>query len=179
MPLQTANKKDTISYRKTRGRTTNVRVLGAQPASPATSDFTVTAQITGGTLADAEYFYQVTVVVDGVESGASVSKSDTISGGAGSGSVDIDASTLLTNYPTATSWKVYGRLNGTEELLATITAPTSTYTDDGTGTPSGQPPTPDGSTRFRDNFEAAVKTDIPKATNLTDVEVYHHRYSGS
>lgn len=175
MPLRAAKKKATVSYRNARGGTNNVRVLSTQPATPDDADFTLTPQTTGGSLADATYSYRVSVVVDGVESAASTAKTAEVSGGGGSGSVDVDATDLLAAFPGLTSWKLYGRTASSEELIETVAAPTATTTDDGTETPDGTPLAANNATRFRNIGTKTVQTQIPLATTVKDTDVYLNR----
>lgn len=165
---------DVVSYRNASGRTANATVTGVQGAAPAAGDFTVTGDITGGTLAAATYSYKVSAVVDGVESPASVAETDAVDSGS-TGSVTIDFTAGLASFPTATAWKVYGRSAGTELLIATVTAPTATYVDTGAVTPAGAAKTATSAIRFRDRHAKVTRVDIPKATSTKQSGVYFNR----
>lgn len=174
MPNRTAKMNDVVTYRTAGGETRDVVVTGVQPATPTTSHYTATGAITGGTLAAATYTYKISVVVDGVESAASATKTGVVASGA-TGSVTIDATALLAAYPRATSWKVYGR-TGTQLLIATISAPTATYVDTGAVTPAGASLSATGAVRFRDRGAKVTRTQIAKATTTRPTtEAYFNR----
>jgi len=173
VPTLTAQVGDTVSYRNADGETFNVDVTGAQRAAPIGADFTVTPSASGGTLATATYSYKVTAVVDGVETAPSVTETAAVTGP--TGSVTVNATVLLASFPTATAWKVYGRVGGSELLIATITAPTATYVDTGAVTPAGAQPAANGAIRLRNRSTRETLAQIPKATGMKQTGVYFKR----
>lgn len=167
MPTRVAKKGDTVSYRGTDGKTMNVTVTGEQKAPPATP--TSTTATTGGTLAAATYSYRVSAVVDGVETGPSVAKTQVTTGATSTVTVDWVA------VPGATSHKVYGRTGGTELLMATVTAPTVTFIDTGAVTPSGALPAANGAIKLRSIFSKQTLVQIARATTNKQTNVYFLR----
>lgn len=166
---------DVVSYRNAAGKTTDAVILGKQGAAPSASHFTVTASDSGGSLAAATYSYKVTAIVDGVETPpVAAAKTGVVTTG-NSGSVTIDFTAGLAAYPTATSWRVYGRVGGSELRIATINAPTATYLDNGSVTPSGAQPSDNGAVRFRNFGDKTVQTQIPKATTTKQTGAYFNR----
>jgi hypothetical protein len=110
----------------------------AQLATPVNGTFTTAT--TGGTLLDlTTYYYRVAAV--NASGGTSLASTET--------SLETGNSTGNTNTLTvkwaavtgATTYKVYGRSTGAELLMATVTAPTLQWVDDGSVTPSGALPT--------------------------------------
>ena len=98
--------------------------------TPVNAAFTATT----GTLTAGTYYYRVSATFGGAETLASVQTSLTV--GAGSGVV-----VNWSNVSGASGYKVYGRSNGAELLIATITLGyVTTYTDTGSVTPSGALP---------------------------------------
>ena len=173
MPNRRAKLNDVVSYRNANGETTDVVVSGVQGNAPAAGDFTVTAG-TAGTLATATYSYKVAVVVDGVTSPAvATAKTAAVTGP--TGSVTVNFTTGLASFPTATAWKVYGRVGASEQLIATVTAPTATYVDTGAVTPSGAVPTDTEAVRFRNRGTVATQTDVPMATTAKQTGAYFNR----
>jgi hypothetical protein len=126
-----------VVYRDAKGRSKMgiVRAVSPRPASPVLS--APAGAITGGTLNAGTYWYRVSAVVGGIEGLACAEQSGTVASGT-TGSVVLTWA-AVTN---ATSYKVYGRTQGGELLLNTVTAPTVTYTDTNADTPSGALPTP-------------------------------------
>lgn len=175
MPNNTAKMFHTVTYRNAAGETTDVVVTGVQGAAPAAGHFSVTPSLTGGTLAAATYSYKVTVVVNGVESPpvAAAKTGVVASGSTGSNTIDFTAG--LAAFPTATAWKVYGRTGGTELFIATINAPTATYVDTGSVTPSGAQPAANQAIAFRNRGTKATQTQIPKATTAKQTGAYFKR----
>jgi hypothetical protein len=101
---------------------------------PVAGTFTPVAS--GGSLADGTYGYRISAVgTGGAETLASVTKTATVAGGGGSGSVVLNWGAVTG----ATNYKIYGRTGGSELLLATVGAVT-TYTDTN-ATPAGALPT--------------------------------------
>ena len=120
-----------------------VRISGtgsssAQLAAPVNDTFTTATS--GGTLTDlTTYYYRVAAV--NASGGTSLASTET--------SLETGNSTANTNTLTvkwlavagATSYKVYGRSTGGELFMATVTAPTLQWVDDGSVTPAGALPT--------------------------------------
>lgn len=176
MSNRTAKLRDVVTYRNAVGETTDVVVTAIQGAAPAQANFTVTPSTTGGSLADATYSYKVAVVVNGITSPANATaKTGIVSGGSGAGRNVIDFTAGLVAFPTATAWKVYGRVGGSELLIATITAPTATYNDTGAVTPAGALPTATNAVRFRNRGTKVTQVDIPKATTTKQASAYFNK----
>lgn len=88
-----------------------------------------------GTLAAGTYYYQITAVTPRGETNASEEKWLTV---AATKAIDL----TWAKHQSATAYKIYGRTQGTAKLLlATVSAPTTTYKDTGAVTPSGAMPT--------------------------------------
>lgn len=172
MPIRTANRGDTVQYRNTDGESINVEVSGVQVAAPGTPASSTAT--TGGTLAAATYSYKVSAVVDGVESAASAAKTQATTGATSTVTVDF---TAVAN-ARATSHKVYGRVGGSEALIATVTMPTVTYVDTGAVTPSGAVPTADGRVALIARHYGSGRALYPilKATAIKNTNVYFLRY---
>lgn len=174
MTNRAAKMNDVVSYRDAAGSTTDVVITGIQRSAPAAGDFTVTPSAAGGTLASATYSYKVTAVVDGVETPpVAAAKTAVVTGP--TGSVTINFTTGLASFPTATAWKVYGRVGGSELLIATVTAPTATYVDTGAVTPAGALPTATSAVRFRNRGTKVTQTQIPLATTTKQTGAYTNR----
>ena len=101
-------------------------------ATPVNATFTATT----GTLNNGTYYYRVSALDAAGETLASTETSLTVSGGAASNGVVVNWGAVTG----AISYKVYGRSTGAELLMATVTAPTVTWTDNGSVTPSGALP---------------------------------------
>lgn len=121
--------------------------LAIEVLSPP-ENLAATPQVTGGTLADNDYFYVVTAVNSSGETTISSEASATVSGGGGSGSVDLtwDAVTGGTTsdgntLPGATSYNIYRDdvTGGPYGLVGSST--TASFTDDGGTSPGAAPPT--------------------------------------
>lgn len=139
MGLKTAVVGDTVQYRNADGETMNATVRAVQPAVPASADFTVANDGTGGTLGAATYSYRITNVTDGVESVPVAAKTTVV--GAGS----TNKCTITFPNATATSvYGVYGRVGGSELFIGFSTAGATTFVDTGAVTPAGALPTADG-----------------------------------
>lgn len=175
MANRAAKLRDVVSYRNAIGETTDVVVTGIQGAAPVAGDFTVTPSATGGDLPDATYSYKVTAVVDGVETPASVAETGVVAASSGNGSVTINFTVGLASFPTATAWKVYGRTDAAWEFIATVTAPTATYVDDGAETPDGEPPAATNAVAFRNRGTKVTQTDVPMATTAKQTGAYFNR----
>lgn len=132
---------------------------------------------TGGTLVAGTYSYRVVAVqpiaVNGTAtSGASTEVSFTRTS---TGSVKISWA-AVTN---ATSYKVYGRNAGAENMYWTVTAPTTTYTDTGTTGTTGSVPTSTGTTRYvKNNFEIKNGRRMTINGNVFDGMWYPSKQSG-
>lgn len=91
---------------------------------------------TGGTLAASlTVAYRVTAIVGGVETAPSARLTSATGSGTATNTITIN----WTGVVGATGYKVYGRVNGSEQLMATLGV-VSTWTDDGSVTPSGAVP---------------------------------------
>lgn len=114
-------------------------ILGfALEVLPAPTGLSATAQVTGGTLADDDYFYVVTARnADGGETVISNEDSATVSGGGGNGSVDLTW-TAVTN---ATDYRIYRSLTTGGPYGLLNVSVTNSFTDDGSDSPGAAPPT--------------------------------------
>ena len=133
---------DNVIYRDADGKTMAVILTGGQGDAPPTAPGAVGSGA-GGTLAAATYAYKYTYVKDGVESPPSSASTGVVTTGSTS-KVDI----TVTAVTGATQYKIYGRTGGSFLLMTTLTAPTVTYADTGSATPTGAAPTAD----YRANF---------------------------
>jgi hypothetical protein len=104
-------------------------LLSTALATPVNGTFTTGA----GTLTTGTYYYAVTALNATGETVPSTRTSFAVTGPAG---VNINWGTVSG----ATFYKIYGRSIGTNFLMATIAAPTVTWLDDGSVTPSGAMP---------------------------------------
>ena len=125
-----------VIYRDAFGNTFGARVekmsqpsQAAAPAQPGSSTAT-----TGGILAAATYSYRVSRIVDGVESQASTAKTQVTTGSTSTVTVTWSAD------PTAQAFRVYGRVGGSELLLAEVTAGSTQWIDTGALTAAGALP---------------------------------------
>lgn len=112
---------------------TTYGVNSQQLSTPVNSTFSATT----GTLDDGTYCYRVAAL--DVNSGYTLASTETclaVSGGAGSNGVTVTWGKVTG----ATGYRIYGRLTGAELLMATVSAPALTWTDDGSLTPSGSLP---------------------------------------
>lgn len=96
---------------------------------------TATPSGAGGTLASGTYTYRVSAVNGGRETHASPLVNAIVTGP--TGKVTLTWEAVLN----AESYKVYGRVAGSEGLLTTIATPTVTYDDTGSDSPGVAPPT--------------------------------------
>lgn len=172
MPLRAATVNSrgmTVQYRNTSGETRNMIILFAQEAAPATPASSTSAS--GGTLAAATYSYRVSKVVNGIETQASAAKTQVTTGSTSTVTVDFSA-----GYDTrATSYKVYGRVGGSELLMATVANPTTSFIDDGTVTPAGALPAANTAVTLWDP-NGAVRTGVAKATTNKSTNAYFLRF---
>ena len=128
---------DSWNARPFKVRVSGVGNSAAQLAAPVNATFTTAT--TGGTLTDlTTYYYRVAAV--NAQGGTSLASTET--------SLETGNSTANTNTLTvkwaavtgATAYKVYGRSTGAELFMATVTAPTLQWVDDGSVTPAGALP---------------------------------------
>lgn len=170
MPLRTPNRGDTVQYRNTAGETRNMIVQYKQEAAPATPASSTST--TGGTLAAATYSYRISKVVNGIETTASTAKTQVTTGATSTVTVDWTA----TLDPRATSYKVYGRVGGSELLMATVLVATATlFVDDGSVTPAGALPAATTAVTLWDPY-GALRTGVAKATTVKSTNAYLLRY---
>ena len=106
--------------------------------SPVNAAFSTTAGGAGTLLHSHAYYYRVSALNAVGETLASAETSITtpVNG-------SVDNLNVVVNWGAvtgATSYNVYGRSTGAEQLIANVAAPTVTYTDDGTISPSGALP---------------------------------------
>lgn|SRR5262245_50791664 len=106
-----------------------VSVQAATPAQPTPSTNT-----TGGTLAAATYSYRFSKIVDNVETQAAAAVTQVTTGATSTVTLS------WTNDPAAQAYRVYGRVGGSELLLAELPAGSTQYTDTGATTPAGALP---------------------------------------
>jgi len=169
MPTSIARRKDTVTYRTASGKTRSAVVVADTKAigQPSTSTST-----TGGTLAAGTYSYRVTAVVQGLETAPSAAKTQVTTGSTSTVTVDFS----LVAVKKATSHKIYGRVGGSEQLIATVTMPTTTYTDTGSVTPSGALTTDSGAVRLMfPSGQPTSGSDVAKSTTAHGTGVYRKR----
>jgi hypothetical protein len=143
MPTQTATRlkrtsgRVNVIYRDAKGKTrAGVPLAVSAPAKGTGSIPTGLVATPGaaGTLNNGTYGYRVSAVVGGESLACATVTAVTVAGpGAGSVGLSWNAVTGATNY------KIYGRTSGSELLMATQTG--TTFTDNGSVTPSGALPT--------------------------------------
>jgi len=172
MPLRTPKVSHTVSYRNAAGKTTDAVVLSRQESAPPVP--TSSTLTTGGTLAAATYSYRISAVINGIETGASVAKTETTTGA--TSTVTISWATIATTSPYngATSFKVYGRTGGSELLMGTVNMPTTSFIDTGSVTPSGALPAVTGSVRIKLIHTKQLLT-VLKATLMRQATRYYAR----
>lgn len=158
MPLRTARRQDTVTYRNALGQTFNATVLADTKAAPAPASSTST---TGGTLAAGTYTYRIAWVYGTLIGAAGPAKSQVTTGA--TSTVTIDVTGLVPN--NATGWRVYGR-TATELLMQTVTLPTLTFVDDGSLTPSGAQPTDTGNVNLLGPSTGPNTSNIIKLTTM-------------
>lgn len=106
---------------------------------PPVQGFPVPSNSGGSLVSGTPYGYRVTARVGATETLATATvTSQTTSGSAGSITV------YWLPVAGATDYRVYGRTPGSEQLIATVTAPSTSFTDTGSVTPSGALPTTTG-----------------------------------
>lgn len=117
------------------------RLYAGSPVVPAPPLLlTTSTATTGGTIAaSATCTYMVTALIGGVETALSNRLTQVAGSGTSTNTVTINWTAVVG----ATGYKVYGRTNGLELLMATVGAVT-TWTDTGSVTPSGAAPTGSG-----------------------------------
>lgn len=123
-----------VVYLATNGKTYTGKVekMSAQAAAPAQP--TPSTSTTGGTLAAATYSYRLSKIIDGVETLAAAAVTQVTTGSTST------VTLTWTNDPNAQAYRVYGRVGGSEQLLAERPAGSTSYTDTGAATPSGTVP---------------------------------------
>lgn len=172
MPLRAATvntRGSTVQYRATSGETRNMLIQYVQEAAPPTPASSTST--TGGTLAAATYSYRVSKVLFGIETQASTAKTQVTTGATSTVTVDFSA-----GYDTrATSYKVYGRVGGSELLMATVANPTTSFLDDGSGTPAGALPAASTVITLLNPY-GALLTGIAKATTNKSTNAYFLRF---
>lgn len=132
----------------------NVILYGAL-ATPTNAAFATAT--TGGTLADGTYSYRVSALDGkGGETLASTATTQTTSGG-GTSTVTVNWNKVTG----ATGYKVYGRVGGSEQLMATL-GDVATWTDTGSVTPSGALPASNTT-----GTKAGTSTDVVVAAGST------------
>jgi hypothetical protein len=123
-----------VIYMGPLGRTFSAKVekMSTQPSTPAQP--TPSTSTTGGTLAAATYSYRFSRIVDGVESLAAAAVTQVTTGSTST------VTLTWSNDATAQAFRIYGRVGGSEQLLAERPAGSTTYTDTGATTPAGTVP---------------------------------------
>jgi len=180
MPLQQVTKtKDqgrvTVIIRDAKGKTKSgvVRLASPRPAAPVLS--APAGSITGGTLNAGTYWYRVSATVGGIEGLACVEQSGVVASGS-TGSVALTWAAVSG----ATAYKIYGRTQGAELLLASQAG--TTFTDDNSLTPSGALPTMAKATATVDTNASNYApqgglTAVPQATSMKGAgPKYYLRY---
>jgi hypothetical protein len=145
---------------------------------PAMQVFTTATS--GGTLPAGTYYYRVTALLGGVETLPAPETSSITATGTTS-IINVNWSTVNG----ATGYKVYGRTQGAEQLIATIADPTmGTWLDTGAVTPFGAMPTTTtiieavtapGLYRPPTGKTALVKSVIVSNPGLTPAQIYLSR----
>jgi hypothetical protein len=142
------------------------RLYQGRPVNVAVpTNGTFTTATTGGTLAPGTYAYRVTATTANGETLPSTESTIVVPSGTSTNTVTVTWAVITG----ATGYKVYGRTSGSELRLATISGgSTVSYTDTGSGTPSGAMPTLDTSGEYP-LYIASGKTLLKqiKVCNLT------------
>jgi hypothetical protein len=141
---------------------TTYGVNSQQLTTPVNSTFSATT----GTLNDGTYCYRVAGV--DVTANYTLASTETclaVSGGAGSNGVIITWGKVTG----AVSYRIYGRSTGAELYMATVSAPTLTWTDDGSVTPSGALPTSNTSGKIVSTYLTAAYASISSAAYIGSV----------
>lgn len=144
MAVKRAFRGDNVIYRNAKGESMAVIVTGGQGDAPPSVP-TGVASGTGGSLTAATYVYKYTYVKDGVESALSAASANIVIGAGTTNRIDV----TLTAVSGATAYKLYGRTGGSFLLITTLTAPTVTFNDTGSVTPTGAAPATDFNITFR------------------------------
>ncbi len=166
---------NTVSYRATDGTTYNAKVekVSAQSAAPAAP--TMSTSTTGGTLAAATYSYRVSKIIDNVETLASTAGTQVTTG------TTSTVTASWTNDPTAQGYRVYGRVGGSELLLAQLPAGSTSYVDTGAVTPAGALPTAMAANSLNlripgyRGLTTGILGGIAPATAMKQTNRYYHR----
>ena len=157
MPLRNAfiPGEPVIYHDSPQGQAKIVFITGGQGPAATVPTPTIVGSGTGGTLPAGTYNYKITYVRGGVESVASAVSVDYVATGTTS-SVTVN----WTAVSGATSYKVYGRTTASWLFIATVTAPTLTYLDTGSVTPSGASPVANGNISFRGQLDKVSRTNV-------------------
>lgn len=127
-----------------------------------------------GTLTAGAYYYRVSALNALGETLASPETSLTIPGGSAPAGIHVNWEAVAG----ASSYRVYGRSgSGTELLMATVAAPTTTWLDAGSVVPAGALPTADTTIVDAGKYLAAVIVERPvegRATLIGTVEIETH-----
>jgi hypothetical protein len=125
-----------VIYMGDNGRTYGAKVekMSTRAATPAAP--TAGTATTGGTLAPATYSYRLSKIIDGVETLASTAVTQVVPAGTNTNVVNLSWS----NDANAQAYRVYGRVGGSEQLIAERPAGSTAYQDTGAVTPSGTVP---------------------------------------
>ena len=126
-----------------------------------------------GTLTAGAYYYRVSALNALGETLASIETNLTIPGGSAPAGIHVNWEAVAG----ATSYRVYGRTTGTELLMATVAAPTTTWLDAGSITPVGALPVVDTTIVEAGKYLAAVIVERPvegRATLIGTIEIETH-----
>lgn len=152
----------------------------APVSSPTTG--TLTTAATGGTLNSSTTYYYRVSSIDATAAGncstpftgqstASTEVSTATASGANTATVTIP----WTVVPNASGYCVYGRTTGAEQLIAMITSgATATYTDTGSATPYGSPPTIN-----KTGFIKSSATQTTVSCSTSGTAVFSEPYAGA
>jgi hypothetical protein len=123
-----------VTYRDAKGKTRNgiVRAVAPRPGTPVLQ--APAGAITGGTLAAGTFWYRVSAT-SAVGQGLACAEQSGVVASGSTGSVALTWAAV----PNATSYSIYGRTQGAELLMANQAG--TTFTDNGSVTPSGALPT--------------------------------------
>jgi hypothetical protein len=144
-------------------------VLATALVTPINEPFTLGV----GALTAGAYCYRVAAVNFQGETLASIETSFTIGSGDAPGGVHVNWEAVAG----ATAYEIFGRVAGAEQYLSTVFAPTLTWLDDGSITPSGALPSADTTIIEAGKYLAAVIVERPidgRATLIGTVEIETH-----
>jgi len=141
--------------------------------STPTSGVATCGTVASGGLNDGTYYYRVSAIND---NGETLALAEFNSGACAAGA-GLNKVTVSWNAVTGvTAYKVYGRSIGAELYMKTVSAPTNTYTDANTETPSGALPstnTTGGDITGILSFSNATEVTIDTNGDLTVTQTYH------